>query len=335
MINPSTKVAEGVIYYKNGKFITVKVNREVILSAGNFGSPAILMRSGVGPKKHLYEVGVKPIVDLPVGYGLQVPIGIGEMVYTVQEPITLNFLTDFTNPVNILSVLKGQGPLTSVIGEGIGFMRTGVNEEKYPDVEIEMLATSIADGGIAFKDSLNLKDKMYDEKFSEINFKNGFFLLPHILHPKSKGRVMLRNKSLFAKPKIFGNFFSHPQDRAAMLAAIKETVRLGETYAFKRVGAKLHSKPNPYCKHHKFGTDPYWFCAMSAFSYPVYHDSGTCRMGPASDPWSVVDNELRVYGVKGLRVADASIMPEAISGHTHAPCMMIGEKVAHMIRNTY
>jgi choline dehydrogenase len=101
-----------------------------------------------------------------------------------------------------------------------------------------------------------------------------------------------------------------------------------------RYGGRFYPNPNPGCAHLEFQSDPYWECVIRHHTWSSYHDSGTCKMGPPTDPWAVVDPELRVYGVPNLRVADASIMPEITSGNINAPIIMIGEKAADLIKAT-
>jgi choline dehydrogenase-like flavoprotein len=120
-----------------------------------------------------------------------------------------------------------------------------------------------------------------------------------------------------------------------LLEGVKASVRVAESKAFKEFNARLHNIPIPACRMFTFNSDDYWRCTIRQLTMTFYHQCGTAKMGPASDPEAVVDPELRVYGVKGLRVVDASIMPFVPTAHTNGPVYMIAEKASDMIRDAW
>lgn len=161
------------------------------------------------------------------------------------------------------------------------------------------------------------------------------YIIPTYLHPKSRGYLRLRNNDPLSKPLIYPKYLSHPDDVAGLIEAIKFSIRLSETEALSRYGFQLDRTPVKNCEHLEFGCDAYWECAVKHDTAPENHQAGSCKMGPPDDPLAVVDNQLRVRGVRGVRIADTSIMPRVISGNTNAPAIMIGERVADFIKRTW
>ena len=137
-----------------------------------------------------------------------------------------------------------------------------------------------------------MKKSYFYDTYKPLKFKEGFTLLPILHHPKSRGFIKLKSRDPFTPPAIVPNYFSEQSDVDTLIKGIKECLRLGKTYPFKRFGAKFYSKPNPICKkYHKPFSDQYWECVARHFTYQVYHDVGTCRMGPIDDPHGAVVNE--------------------------------------------
>lgn len=155
-----------------------------------------------------------------------------------------------------------------------------------------------------------------------------------LLRPKSKGHVRLKSLSPYANAKVEAGYFSHPSDIKVLVEAVKFALALGETHAFKKLGSRFWDKvPMPGCEHTELWGDEYWACICRHYTTTIYHYSGTAKMGPPTDPGSVVNHELKMYGVRGLRVIDASIMPKIPSGNTNAPVIMLAEKGADLIKD--
>jgi len=329
--------AEGVVFTRKGKRYRVRARKEVIVSCGVVGSPKLLMLSGIGPRDHLQHLGVPVHADLPVGQNMQSHVGTGEAVFTLEQPVSFNPIRIFTNPLNILAYLRGEGPLGSVSGfEGMAIYRTGLDQSTtWPDIQINLLAvTPGIDGGLVYRHSINMDDQMF-AKWKPLAFKEGFNILPVLVHPKSRGTIKLRSRNPSDQPIINPNYFSDPLDVKRLISGIRFSIALGNSKPFKKFGARFYNRPIEFCKSFRPYSDAYWECAIRYFTYPLYHDGCTCPMGPTTDSTAVVSNRLKVHGVSGLRVVDASVMPELTAGNTHAPCVMIGEKAADLIKEDW
>jgi len=155
------------------------------------------------------------------------------------------------------------------------------------------------------------------------------------MRSKSRGRVWLRNADPFRHPLIDPNYFADETDLDVMVVDVRLFQRMLRTGLMRSLGAKVLDTPLSGCRQHAFDTNASWKCAARQISFTIYHLTDTCKMGPASDPTAVVDPRLRVHGVRGLRVVDASIMPEVPSAHTNAPTIMIAEKASDMIKEDW
>ena len=333
----NSKNVYGVQFISRGRTYSVNTTKEVILSAGAINSPQILMLSGIGPSKHLKQLGINPVMNSAVGYNLMDHAAPGALTVLVNATtLTHSMLFDLKTLEKYM--LNFKGPLTSAGAvEALAFIDTEKPKDPdgYPDVELMHLGGSISIDKV-FQNNFGLRDDIYEEMFEPLGVdQNAFMVFPMVLRPKSRGRIKLRSKNPFDHPVILPNYFSDHHDIDISIRAIRAMIDLLDTNAFRKINARLFNMPLPGCRQHAFNSDDYWECYTRHITFTIYHHCGTVKMGPPSDKRAVVDPTLKVYGVKNLRVADASIMPEIPAGHTNGPTIMIGEKAADMIKETW
>lgn len=339
LINPETKRAYGVEFVKNGKWYKIKARKEIILSAGAINSPQLLMLSGIGPAHHLIEKGIPVIQDLPVGNNMQDHVGMAGITFLVDKPVSI-IPTRLNAGSSVMHyVINERGPMTTLGGlEGVAFVNTPFANHSmdWPDIQFHMAPASLnSDNGDQVKKVLGLKDSLYNEVFAPIANKDAWTIIPLLLRPRSRGTIRLHSKNPFHNPIIDTNYFNDPLDIATLREGAKIARQVAEATVFKQFGTRIYTKPLPNCKHLKFWSDEYLECHARTLSMTIYHPVGTAKMGPTYDPEAVVDPRLRVYGIGGLRVIDASIMPTISSGNTNAPVIMIGEKGADLIKEDW
>jgi choline dehydrogenase-like flavoprotein len=290
--------AVGVEIARGGQLEEVRAEREVILSAGSFQSPVLLMLSGIGPAADLAPMGLEVRHDLPVGENLQDHC-MAQVNYLTDEPSLFGALT----PENIeLLEKEGRGPLTSNIPEAALFMRSRPGLEA-PDVEFHFAPSMFFDEGLTAPHD------------------SGYCFGPVVIRPTSRGRVMLRAPLPDSKPRVLCNFLTTEEDRQSMIAGVRTAMEIAAQPPLKAV------ERAPYIVPASDSEEDIWAFVQRA-AQTVYHPTSTCAMG------QVVDSELRVYGVEGLRVVDASVMPTITRGNTNAPVIMIAEKAADVIRQS-
>uniref|UniRef100_A0A1B0D7W4 Glucose-methanol-choline oxidoreductase N-terminal domain-containing protein n=1 Tax=Phlebotomus papatasi TaxID=29031 RepID=A0A1B0D7W4_PHLPP len=337
LIDPETKVAYGVEYVRNKKTRQAFATREVIVSAGTFNSPQLLMLSGVGPEDHLRELDIPVLENLPVGKTMYDHMSHAGLVFLVN---TTGY-TVYTNRINLFHIkqyLVGRGPFTMIGGvEALTFYKSPNSRDPpdWPDAEIITLGGSLAsDEGTGVARGMNIRKDIYDAVFKPLETLPTDHWSAFIMQfrPKSYGQIRLQDKNPFHWPKFYPNYFQHEEDLEILLEATKETIRIAQTPAMRAIGTRIWDAPLPNCAHLHFGTDNYWRCSIRTLSATLHHQVSTCRMGPTWDRSTVVDPELRVHGIRRLRVADNSIIPHPITGHTNAVSFMIGEKCADMIK---
>jgi glucose dehydrogenase (acceptor) len=208
--------------------------------------------------------------------------------------------------------------------EGLGFVNSKYADpnDDWPDIQLHFNSGSdISDDGTAMRYAHGFTDEVWNEYYKPIVNRDCWSIFPYELRPKSRGNIRLNSKDPYDKPLINPNYYSDPDDHdiKVTIEAVKFSLALSKTEALKAIGSKFYDKPFPGCEDKTLWTDEYWECWIKASSYTLAHTVGTCKMGPDSDPTAVVDPQLRVRGIKNLRVADTSIMPSVPSGNTNAP----------------
>lgn len=338
IIDPSSKSTKGVEIVRNRKRRRVNIRKEVILAAGAFHSPQLLLLSGIGMKNDLKKHGIKAIHELPVGKMMTDHLchfGVTFVLNTTGNSLSSN---DFLNPIHLLNYLSGYGPLsTNGVGEAISYIRTPFATHPGPDIEILSAAGSLHwDGNYNFR-TLNIKEAIFENVYKPllVNHVDTFTALIILLHPKSTGFMELKNGNAFSAPLFYPNYLEHQDDVEAMLQGVKYVVKLLQTPQFQKLGARLNPIPLPICAHIEFGSDDYWRCSIRTLSSSFHDQVGTCKMGAINDYDSTVSPELKVDGISYLRVADASVIPVSMSGHMNAISCMIGEKAADLIKNEW
>jgi choline dehydrogenase-like flavoprotein len=302
------KRAVGVEYRQGKELRRLRARREVIIASGAFQTPHLLMLSGVGDGMLLARHGIATAHHLPgVGQNLQDhPDFI--FGYTSDSPhftgVSLRGLPRIFRAIAQYR-RERRGPMTSNFAECGGFLKTRPDLD-LPDIQLHF--------GMA----------MVDDHGRKRHWGSGFSCHVCLLRPKSRGSVSLHDSNPTQPPVIDPNFFGNPDDLESMVAGYKTTQRLMQAPALKALQKKAMFTAD-------VRTDDDIRGILRARVDTVYHPVGTCKMG-VNDPMAVVDPKLKVYGLEGLRVVDASIMPTLIGGNTNAPTIMIGEKAADMIK---
>lgn len=307
--------AVGVRFQVANTVQTARAQREVLLCAGAIGSPQLLLLSGVGPAAHLQALEIPVQQDLP---------GVGE---NLQDHITTQLVVEdkaqITNDVQLAHIpdwltehaATGGGPLASNVGEGGAFVYLPDSDRTQPPpIQLHYLPVGTR--------QINFDQQNYEPS------GHAFSLIPTLLYPKSRGRVRLRSALPTEPPDIDPAYFS--DEEGADLATLIGGIKLAQQVL--RSPALDHCRGQPLNPLVDLKDGPELRRQLKQYSGTIFHPVGTCKMG--SDPASVVDAQLRVHGIEGLRVVDASIMPTIVGGNTNAPVLMIAERAADLIRQS-
>ncbi|CAG2105589.1 unnamed protein product [Medioppia subpectinata] len=330
--------ARGVEFVKNGRTYRVNTRREVIVSAGAVNTPQLLMLSGVGPRDQLTAFGIPVVADLPVGHNLQNHAAL-DINFLIKDQFN-HLVNSGDSDLNVDKLyeyfVNNTGELTKYYNS-ITYLNTKSNvNPDFPNVAFEtaLLKYPKDPSKVTVVEFEPLKDE-WNRYYSDYLDKNYFFVQPILERVRSYGYVRLQSSDPSVYPIINSNFLSHPLDFEDFVDITKFVFRF-----FEKSGISSYvkrAKPIPGCRmcpgvRFTHECDSYIRCLIRQITYTGYHLVGTCRMGAADRADTVVDPRLRVKGVRGLRVCDASVMPTITNGNTNAPTIMIGEKCADLIK---
>ena len=296
------KQCVGVSYQQNGQMLEARANLEVILCGGAINSPQLLMLSGIGNGNHLQEHGIETVMDLP---------GVGEnlhdhpvitMTWVASQKISLEGAESIGNLLRFL--LRKRGPLTSNVGEAGGFVKLNPDSPA-PEMQFHFAPGHFIDHGFHTPDS------------------HGFTIGPTLVKVASRGNITLKSADPTAYPAIQPNYFAEAIDMQNMIAGMRIARKIANSKALDPYRSKAYTPDD------SVQTDEDMAAYVRDMAQTLYHPVGTCKMGV--DPMAVVNPQLQVHGVQGLRVVDASIMPTIVNANTNAPTIMIAEKAADMI----
>jgi choline dehydrogenase len=306
-------VCKGVIFTGGGSQWRAEAKRETLLAAGSIGSPQILQLSGIGAAPMLNQLGIQPAVDLPgVGENLQDHLQL-RMVFKINGAKTLNMLASNwfgKMKIGLEYALFQSGPMSMAPSQLGAFAHSDASQAT-PNLQYHVQPLSLEKFG----------DPLHDFPAFTASVCN--------LRPTARGRVKINSADSYAPPSIAPMYLSTPEDRKVAADALRLTRRIAAAPALAPYA------PQEFKPGSQFQTDEELAQAAGAIGTTIFHPVGTCKMGRADDPAAVVDSQLRVIGVKGLRVIDASIMPTITSGNTNSPTIMIAEKAAELIHSAW
>ena len=294
-------------YVQNGRTHEVRAAREVILAAGALQSPQLLQLSGIGPALHLRQLDIPVVHDLPgVGANLQDHLQ-ARLIFQCRRPVTTNdqLRSVFGKmKIGLQWLLWKTGPLAIGINQGGLFCRA-LPESATPDIQFHFATLSADMAG------------------GKVHPFSGFTMSVCQLRPGSRGTVLIKSRDPLEPPALRPNYLATELDRRTAVAGVKLARAIARSEAMRDYTLAEY-KPGP-----EVASDEDLLEFIRENGATIFHPAGTCKMGIDAD--AVVDPQLRVHGIAGLRVVDCSIMPTLVSGNTHWPAVMIAEKAAEMI----
>lgn len=324
------------VILRTGEAATFYSSKDVILSAGAVNTPIILMLSGIGPKNHLNKFDIKVKAHLAVGKNLQdhvripIPVTIDTGAIAKDDIYWLQAAAQY--------LIDQSGPhATNYDQPNINAFLSVPEGKELPDVQIDhnyFVPNTSYIYSMCTK-VMSLQDNIC-KQFADYNAdKELIILYVALCRPFSRGEILLRTKNPTDFPKIYPKYFRDKRDIEVFVNGIKRVTEIINTPTFKNMNADLKRIQHVDCDDTEFASDDYWKCMARTVTYNVYHPVGTAKMGMDDDLGAVVNNRLQVYGISGLRVVDASIMPTIPSVNTNAAVMMIAERASDIIKTDY
>ncbi|XP_014608955.1 PREDICTED: glucose dehydrogenase [FAD, quinone]-like [Polistes canadensis] len=326
LINEYNMKAYGVeLVDKYGRRKVVKCNKEVILTAGALASPQILLNSGIGPIEQLSKFGIKTYKDLPVGQyfinhvSVAVPMSIRD---TSVETMTMKSVNEY------LEFRTGELASTGLT-QVTAFLESNFTVPGLPDLQV------FFDGFSSYCPKTGLPNECTDGTVGTCPGRRKIVARPTVVIPDSRGTLELRSSNPLDLPLLYPDYLTQEKDMKVLIEGIKQVLQLINTPTMKKWDLRLEELHTPLCAHLHTGSDAFWDCYIRAKTSAENHQAGTCKMGPATDTFAVVDPQLRVHGVSNIRVADPSIFPHLPNCNPIAAIMMVAEKASSMILNSW
>lgn len=328
---------EAISFVRDERTYRIGVAKEAILSAGAINSPALLMRSGIGPREHLEQLQLPVVQDLPgVGANLQdhvvVPLFIQLDAGVAKAASQQDILDDIYEYLTQHSgTLAAHGTASLV-----GFVNSNSSSDaRYPDLEFHHLFFQRGrhDSLKLFLHGLSLQQRYVQHLQSQLRDSHLLCIFVLLAQPLSAGRVRLQSTDYQKPPQLFSNYLAESVDVETLLRGIRHQEAMVKTQSYRQHSAQLMHMPIEECDgaSSEYASDDYWRCYAKYFTTTCYHQTSTVKMGPASDPAACVNPRLQLRGISNLRVADASVMPAVVSANTNAATVMIGERAADFI----
>ncbi|KAI4495581.1 hypothetical protein M0802_008593 [Mischocyttarus mexicanus] len=309
------------VLIRNKKAYGVKYNLVRKKNLSSINSPKILLQSGIGPIEHLKSVGIVGVLNLPgVGENLHNHVSYG-LDFTLGEPVQ--------NELNVnsadLYLYNQTGPLSSTgLAQVTAILPSKYTTKDDPDIQLFFAgyqATCTSKQVIA---DLQVTNNQQSIRMTSVNVQS-----------RSRGYIRLRNNKPESPPYIRSKELEHFEDKAIIVDGIRVIQAIANSTIMQKRNLKHIKQISEQCSQYEYDSDDYWMCEIQWNTRPENHQAGTCKMGPVTDRMAVVDPKLKVHGIEGLRVADASIMPQVVSGNPVATINMIGERCADFIKQKY